>query len=68
MGSFLDLGGLVLHFSFDSIEPLIGFHFFAFVGGLRGVEPTSLLWGQSFSLLVPYFRDAFADFVGLTSP
>ena len=31
---------------------------FSFVGGLRGAEPLSLLWGHLFSLLVPYYRDA----------
>ena len=48
----------------------ISFLFFSFVGGLRGAEPSSLLWGHSFfcfgSLLQR--RRTLSDFVGLTSP
>ena len=48
VGSSLDLRGLVLFVSYLSHGHHSGFHFFSFVRGLRGVEPSSLLWGQSF--------------------
>ena len=48
MGYSLDLRGLVLYVLVDPWWPWSGFHFFSFVGGLRGAEPSSLLWGQSF--------------------
>ena len=48
MGSSLNLCGLVLFVSYFSHGHDFGFHFFSFVGGLRGAEPSSLLWGQSF--------------------
>ena len=48
VGSFLDLRGLVLFVSHLPYGHHFGFHFFSFVGGLRGAEPLSLLWGHSF--------------------
>ena len=48
--SIVELFGIVLLSSilFGMEWTSLGFYSFSFVGGLRGAEPSSLLWGQSF--------------------
>ena len=48
VGYSLDLRGLVLFVSYFSDGHDLGFHFFSFVGGLRGAEPSSILGDISF--------------------
>ena len=69
MGSSFDLCGLVLLVSFDSLRPLIGFHFFSFVGGSRVLSHRA--YSGDFLFFVGSLlqrRKIHSDFVGLSSP
>ena len=69
MGSSLDLCGLVLLVSFDSLLPLIGFHFFSYVGG-SGVLSHRAYSGDFLFFVGSLLqrRKIHSDFIGLTLP